>query len=125
MRNTVLIALFCVCFLAFLSPRLAQTQIYTNPGSANYAVISGTSATVIKSAAGVLYGIRSTGIQTQPLTCYDNASAASGTIISAGAAALLGVGGALSIPPVGVNFTNGLTCQVPTAIVGTVIVDYR
>ncbi len=91
---------------------------------ASYTVISGTTATVIKNAPGVFLGVLTTGIQTNALTCYDNASAASGTIIGTGTLATVGLGLA-GLPPGGVQATAGITCQVPTAIVGTVVVFWR
>lgn len=102
-------------------PPVAAPAVTTTPVPSSYGVISTTAATVIKATPGTLFGGTSTGIQTNALTCFDNASAASGPIVLSSADALLGVGGAITgIPANGVKFTLGLTCQVPVAIVNTV-----
>ena len=119
--------IFLAVVLALL-PSAACADIAVGNGTvtspANYTVISGTTAVVAKSTPGVLLGANTTGIQTNALTCYDNASAASGNIL---VTATLGtVGGGLSgMPGGGINATAGIICQVPTAIVGTVVVFWR
>lgn len=120
------ILLAVLCFLSYLCPALAEQSVGNGAGFpvASYSVINSTSATVVKSTPGILLGVISTGIQTNALTCYDNSSAASGTILATGTIAAVG-NGLTGLPSSGVQSTNGITCQVPTAIVGTVVIFYR
>jgi hypothetical protein len=109
-----------------LAPVPVGAQVWTNSTLSpwSYSVISSTSAVVVKSTAGVLGGVQTTGIQTNALTCYDNASAASGTILATGTLGTAGLGLA-AIPMGGIQAVNGITCVVPTAITGTVIIYYH
>jgi hypothetical protein len=72
--------------------------------------VTGPDTFTVKASAGVLYGGRSQNGLSSTLTCFDNASAASGTIvwvpINGGGSTY---GGAMT--RVGIVFHNGLTCQ--------------
>jgi hypothetical protein len=75
-----------------------------------------TTQTTIKATGGILYAIIALGTQTHAITCFDNASALSGTQLS-NATMSLTVVSLLLYGPNGIQFTNGLTCQIPTAVV--------
>jgi hypothetical protein len=113
-----------ILVITLYSPVNAQTWTNTFLQPATYTSISGTTAVVIKNAPGVLLGVMTTGIQTNALTCYDNASAASGTIVSTGTLGVIGAG-LSAIPQGGIQTVSGITCQVPTAIIGTVLIFWR
>lgn len=78
-----------------------------------------TTATVCKTGPGVLYGVfnNSTGAQTGTVLCYDNATAASGTVVMSSAA--LGQSQSFVLPAPRI-FTNGLTCISSASVTGSV-----
>lgn len=104
---------------AVLLPSTARADI----PPANYGVISAAAtAVVIKGLPGTLFAIVSNGTQTTVLTCYDNATAASGTVLYSGTPT---AGQLIQFGPAGNAVTNGITCEIATSIVGTINVLYR
>ena len=112
--KSAILALALAASAWFAAPAQADT------GAARYAIMNSTSALVIKNGPGVLLGVISNGVQTNVLSCYDN-TAASGTLIYT---ATLSVLGQTQLFTPGVQYTTGLTCIVPTSIVGTILVMY-
>ena len=67
-------------------------------------------AVVVKGSPGRLNSVVITAVGTGTLTLYDNATAASGTVLYTFAASALGVAYPLSLP-----FRNGLTVAAPAS----------
>lgn len=88
------------------------------PGGSGYANYAGARSTllVVKSSPGILAKIWNTNTtaQSATFTCYDNASAASGTVLWAG---VLPAAGYTSVIALDVAATNGITCNASAATV--------
>ena len=110
--------LWILVLIGCLSPGVASADV--PPATPYY--LTGTTAVTIKAGPGIFFGATSAGIQTNALTC-DDALSITGTPLFTG---ILGSAGASvsGIPPGGVRFATGLTCQVPTAIVTSVTIFY-
>jgi hypothetical protein len=77
-----------------------------------------TSDTVIKSSAGVFYGMLVTTSAAGTPTVYDNASGHTGTILSMAPASTIG---SVATPAIGVQALNGITVQGSASNPGIVI----
>jgi hypothetical protein len=87
-----------------------------DPGFIKYTAVNTTAAVVALNHPGLFYGVIAIAAQTTTVTCYDNASAASGQVIytaapsPSGSMASQGLTNAFSV-------LNGVTCQIATSIV--------
>lgn len=84
--------------------------------SYNYKHIATTTTTVVKALPGVLHGVfLNSGTSGAVITFYDNASAASGTVI-----AVITLGAGVTSPQArtlfDINFVNGLTILTATQV---------
>lgn len=93
------------------------TMRVANGGASNLAVAAAAGTVVVKASSGRLVSILITAAGTAATTCYDNASAASGTII--------GITPATTTVGTVYNFnmpaTNGVTCSNPASSAGFTI----
>lgn len=98
-----------------MAPALADTTVGQGVQPWNYTAINSTTAVVIKSTSGIFGGFleASGSQQSAALTCYDNPSTASGTVVYA---ATLGPSQVVGIPWPGLVFTTGLVCQASGAL---------
>ena len=89
---------------------------------ANYTNLLSSGTTVIRNAPTTFLGMEdvSTSVQVTAITCYDNATAASGTVVLN---TVLGLTNP-SFPDGGVAMKNGLTCNVPVSLLGNGIAIY-
>lgn len=85
--------------------------------------LANTVGTVVKSSPGIFYGAvnLSASNQGQTLSCFDNASAASGNPIFE---AKIAAGVSVGIGEPGVQFTNGLTCSTSAALTSPGVAVY-
>lgn len=79
----------------------------------------------IKYGPGIFYGGITTTTQLAPLQCWDSLTINSGTKLSAVILVVSTTPGLFSVPPSGVRFSVGLTCNVPGTITGHLNVMYR
>jgi hypothetical protein len=108
----------------FPTPVPLQNVAITSGLSAKYSIMATAGTYVVKNTAAVFLGIAnlSTSVQITAVACYDNASAASGSLL---------VNTALGLSPPwfpsgGIATNNGLTCTVPLTLLGAgVAVYYR
>ncbi|MGB8265192.1 MAG: hypothetical protein WCE44_02600 [Candidatus Velthaea sp.] len=118
--NRIRIALLSTLFVLGLLPAAASAD--TLPY--RYTSISGTTAVQICTGVCVFGGAVTTAVQTNALNCYDN-TAASGTLLLSGILTNATGAGIYMLEPSGIVTTLGLNCQVPSAIVGTVLITWR
>lgn len=90
--------------------------------AANYTVLSATTAVTIKYGPGTFFGGIALGAETNPLNCYDGLTTGGVLLSNATLTNAAPSYGLFTVPPSGIFFATGLTCQVPTAIVATVLV---
>jgi hypothetical protein len=102
-------ALVVVTIAALLA--LLPDCVKADPPALTPCLLATSSVTVCKYGPGVFYGVVNNALsaQTATVSCYDNASAASGSTVAAVGA--LGVTQVIQWPAGGKKFTNGLTCQ--------------
>lgn len=108
------------CVLA--DPGVGNGGIGRTP--ATYTNLQGAGTTVIKNSPGTFLGLSNinSAAQITAVTCYDNASAASGPVIISMIAGLTPP----QYPQGGIAFVNGLTCNIPLSLLGAgVAVYYR
>lgn len=106
----------------FPTPVPLQSVAITSGLSAKYTNMAATGTYVIKNTPGVFLGISnlSTSVQITAVSCYDNATAASGTLL---------VNTALGLSPPwfpsgGIATNNGITCNVPVSLLGSGVAVY-
>lgn len=103
---------------------LAPVAVLADIQPWNSCAITTNAATVCKTTFGVYGGISNNAnvAQTATITCYDNASAASGTAIDTEAA--LGASQVVMRPAPGIKFANGITCLASATPTGNGFVVY-
>lgn len=106
----------------FPTPVPLQNVAITSGLSSKYTNMAATGTYVIKNTPGIFLGISnlSTSVQITAVSCYDNATAASGTLL---------VNTALGLSPPwfpsgGISTNNGITCNVPVTLLGSGVAVY-
>ena len=104
-----------------IQPVSAATNLPVVQPAAKYTIFSSAGTTAL-SGAKVFLGTAniSTSAQITAITCYDNASAASGPIVLS---TVLGLTPPW-FPSGGISLANGLTCNVPASLLGNGVAVY-